>query len=184
MTSLNKTVTLRRADLAVRSLETPVPSSDVAWRNTGAMTMRTNHQLEAERSRRSKHVAAPKDEPTLRQHDVMDALVAACALVAYADGKADVSERNRLLGLMRRIPVLEGFSRDDLAEEFARQERAFAFDPVHARDRALEAVAALRPNANEARALIRSCEEIVRADGVAHPLENAALRSIITALDH
>jgi tellurite resistance protein TerB len=143
--------------------------------------MRHSNHVEAERS---KHVPAPKDEPTLRQQDVMDALVAACALVAFADGKADVSERNRLLGLMRRIPLLEGFSRDDLAEEFLRHERAFVFDAAHARERALEIIKALRPNANEARALIRSCEEIVRADGVTHPLENAALRSIITALDH
>lgn len=144
--------------------------------------MPNSNQLEAARSKHSKHVPSPKDEPTLRQHDVMDAVVAACALVAYADGKADTSERNRLLGLMRRVPLLEGFSRQDLDEEFSRHERAFAVDPVHARERALETVAALRPNANEARALVRSCEEIVRADGIAHPLENAALRSIISAL--
>lgn len=142
----------------------------------------SSNQLETGRSKRSRHPIAPKDEPTLRQQDVLDALVAACAIVAYADGKADASERNRLLGLMRRIPLLEGFSRDDLADEFMRHERAFASDPAHARERALATIAALRANANEARALLRSCEEIARADGVAHPLEQAAMRSIIRAL--
>lgn len=141
--------------------------------------MTNSKQLESERS---KHVLAPKDEPTLRQHDAMDAFVAACAIVVYADGRADASERNKLLGLMRRIPLLEGFSRDDLADEFMRHEQAFALDAVHARKRALATIAAFRANANEARALLRSCEEIVRADGVAHPLEHAAMRSIIHAL--
>ena len=139
-------------------------------------------KVEAERGKRSKNVPAPKDEPTLRQQDMMDALVAACAIVAYADGKADDSERNKLLGLMRRVPLLEGFSRDDLADEFMRHERAFASDPTHARERAHETIATFRANANEARALLRSCEEIARADGVVHPLEHAAMRSIIHAL--
>ncbi|MDX2073012.1 MAG: tellurite resistance TerB family protein [Alphaproteobacteria bacterium] len=144
--------------------------------------MPNSNKLEAERSKRSKYALAPKDEPTLRQNDMMEALVAACAMVAYADGNADAAERNRLLGLMRRIPLLEGFSRDDLAEEFLRQEQAFAVDPEDARDRALAAIAAARPNAHEARAVLRSCEEIIRADGIAHPLEHAAVRSIIHAL--
>ena len=137
---------------------------------------------EAERGKRSRYVPAPKDEPTLRQQDMMDALVAACAIVAYADGKVTDSERSKLLGLMRRVPLLEGFSRDDLADEFMRHERAFALDPALARERAFETIATFRANGAEARALLRSCDEIVRADGVAHPLEHAAMRSIIHTL--
>jgi tellurite resistance protein len=149
----------------------------------GTTTMPNSKQLEAERGKQSRNVPAPKDEPTVRQNELMDAMVAACAIVAYADGKADEQERRRLLGLMRRIPLLEGFSRDDLADEFMRHERAFAADPDLARDQALEAIKALRPNANEVRALLRSCMEIVEADGVAHPLEHAALRTIILAFE-
>jgi tellurite resistance protein len=140
-------------------------------------------QLENERGKQSRHVPRPKDEPTLRQNELLDAMVAACAVIAYADGNADVQERRRLLGLMRRIPMLEGFSRDDLADEFAVHERAFAIDPARARQKALEAIAALRPNADEARALVKSCEEIMRADGIAHPLEHVALRAITRTLE-
>jgi tellurium resistance protein TerD len=136
--------------------------------------MRSAHKLD---------VRNAKDEPTVRQQDLLDALVAACAVVAYADGQADECERRRLVGMMRRIPLLEGFSRDDLAEEFARHERAFENDPVHARERALAAVAALRPNTTEMRILLRSCDEILLADGVAHPQEYEALSSIGRALE-
>lgn len=123
-----------------------------------------------------------KDEPTVRQQDLLDALVAACAVVAYADGEADERERRRLLGMMRRIPLLAGFSSDDLADEFARHERAFESDPVDARERALAAIAALKPNTAEMRILLKSCDEILMADGVAHPLEYEALSSIGHAL--
>ena len=148
----------------------------------GENTMDYRSQLENDRGKRSRHVLQPKDEPTLRQNELLDATVAACAIMAYADGNADEQERKRLLGLMRRIPLLEGFSRDDLADEFSMHERAFAIDHDAAMQKALESIAALRPNADESRALIKSCEEIMRADGVAHPLEHVALRSIMGAL--
>ena len=124
-----------------------------------------------------------KGEPTARQHDLLDALVAACAIVAYADGRADERERHRLLGMMRRIPLLEGFSRDDLAEEFSRHERAFEADPRQARERALATIAALKPNTTEMRTLLNSCDDILRADGIAHPLEYEALSAIGRALE-
>lgn len=139
-------------------------------------------QLENERGKRVRHVTEPKDEPTLRQNELLDAMVAACAIIAYADGNADEQERRRLLGLMRRIPLLEGFSRDDLADEFSVHEQAFDMDPVRARQAALRTIASLQPNAAEMRALLKSCEEVIRADGVAHPLEHEALRTIMRAL--
>lgn len=139
-------------------------------------------RMENERGKRVRHVPEPKDEPTLRQNELLDAMVAACAIIAYADGNADERERRRLLGLMRRIPLLEGFSRDDLAAEFALHEEAFERDPESATQTALKTIAALRPKGDEMRALLKSCEEIIRADGVAHPLEQAALQTIMRTL--
>jgi tellurite resistance protein TerB len=139
--------------------------------------------MEKERGKRVRHVPEPKDEPTLRQSELLDAMVAACAIIAYADGNADEQERRRLLGLMRRIPLLEGFARDDLAYEFALHEQAFELDPASAKQTALQTIAALRPSGDEFRALLKSCEEIIRADGIAHPLEQDALRTIMRALE-
>jgi tellurite resistance protein len=135
------------------------------------------------RSAHNHDIRKAKAEPTVRQQDLLDALVAACAIVAYADGRADDRERRRLLGMMRRIPLLEGFSRDDLAEEFARHERAFEADPAQAREQALATIATLKPNTTEMRTLLSSCDDILRADGVAHPLEYEALSAIGRALD-
>lgn len=140
-------------------------------------------RLENGRGKRVRHVPEPKDEPTLRQSELLEAMVAACAIIAYADGNADEDERRRLLSLMRRIPLLEGFARNDLAYEFALHEQAFELDSESATQTALKTIAALRPNGDEIRALLKSCEEIIQADGVAHPQEHEALRTIIRALE-
>jgi tellurite resistance protein len=140
-------------------------------------------QMDNERGKRVRRMPEPKDEPTLRQNELLDAMVAACAIIAYADGNADQQERRRLLGLMRRIRLLEGFSPDDLAGEFALHEQAFERDPESATQTALKTIAALRPKGDEIRALLKSCEEIMQADGVAHPLEQDALRSIMRELE-
>lgn len=124
-----------------------------------------------------------RDEPTARQQEMLDALVAACALIAYADGEADEAERRKLLGMMRRLPLLEGFSRDDLADEFGRYERAFEEDADRARAQALATIEGLKPNTPEIRVLLRACDEILHADGVAHPLEYETLSVIGRALD-
>jgi tellurite resistance protein TerB len=139
--------------------------------------------MENGRGKRVRHVPNPKDEPTHRQSELLEAIVAACAIIAYADGNADEDERRRLLSLMRRIPLLEGFARNDLAYEFALHEQAFELDPESATQTALKTIAALRPNGDEIRALLKSCEEIIQADGVAHPQEHEALRTITRALE-
>jgi tellurite resistance protein len=132
---------------------------------------------------RETHARRDRGEPTLRQHDVLDALVAACALVAFADGKADAAERRKLIGMMRRLPTLEGFSKEDLDDEFSRNVQAFEEDVAQARETALAKVRALCPNEVEMRMLLRACDEIVHADGVALPQEYEALSSVGRALD-
>jgi hypothetical protein len=39
-------------------------------------------QPDNERGKRVRHVPAPKDEPTLRQSELLDAMVAACAMTS------------------------------------------------------------------------------------------------------
>ena len=52
-----------------------------------------------------------------RSSQFMEALVAAYALVAHADGEVAPAERRRLMSLVRSEPLLASFSRMDIAEE-------------------------------------------------------------------
>ena len=123
-----------------------------------------------------------RGEPTHHQQELMETVVAACAIIAHADGHADLSERRKLLAMMRRVPPLAGFSREDLDHEFAMHELAFATDPDEARDHAMKLVGMSPMHKTEVQMVMRACQEVLEADGILHPLEYAALHEIGSAL--
>ena len=115
---------------------------------------------------------------TAGREDLMDATIAACALVAHADGSIDPRERRRVLQLMRALPVFEGFSKAVVTSEFARQERAFEYDPSDARNMALASVAVLGATPSIARLILSSCQHVLEADGIRHPAEYNVLHEL------
>lgn len=108
----------------------------------------------------------------------MEAMVAACAIVAHADGTVSAEERRRVVQLMQALPDFAGFSREAVAAEFLRHEIAFAQDPSGARTDALEAIRSMRPNPTRIRMLLAACQHVLEADGVHHPAEYEALHDI------
>lgn len=124
-----------------------------------------------------------KGEPTIHQHDVMETVVAACAIIAHADGHADLAERRKLLGMVRRVPPLAGFSREDLDHEFGMHELAFQSDPDEARSHALMLIALSSMHKSEVGLVLRACQEVLEADGIFHPLEYEALSEVRAVLN-
>lgn len=108
----------------------------------------------------------------------MEAFVAACALIAHADGELARPERRRLFTAARNEPRLAPFSHEDIAEEFAGHVANYAFDPELANEFAIEKIAPLRGRTREAHAIVDSCRQVLVADGVAHPAEYRALDKI------
>jgi tellurite resistance protein len=70
----------------------------------------------------------------------MEAVVAAYALVAHADGDVSPTERRRLMMIARTEPRLELFSREEIAEEFAVHEANYELDVEVATEIAYEKV--------------------------------------------
>jgi tellurite resistance protein len=116
------------------------------------------------------------------QEDLLEAMIAACALIAFADGSLHASERKRVLQLFRAIPEFDGFSSERVADEFSWYELAFEDNPEMARANALQVVEALKPHVAEARMLLSACQHVLEADGVYHPSEYQALHDIGKAL--
>jgi tellurite resistance protein len=123
-----------------------------------------------------------REAATAGREDLMEAMIAACAIIAHADGSVAAAERRRVLQLMRALPEFSGFPSAAVAEEFASHERAFAYDAVAARDKALIALATLRPHIQQTRMLLSACVQVLEADGVHHPQEYAELHAIGKAL--
>jgi len=110
-----------------------------------------------------------------QDEEAMQALVAACAFMAVADGQVQLVERDELLNFVNREGLVPPTSRCDIGEMFdsrVRQlESARSFDAVPG---------ALRPLAGSplASAVVRCAERIAAADRDLHPSEVDALRFI------
>ena len=110
-----------------------------------------------------------------QDEEAMQALVAACAFMAVADGQVQLVERDELLNFVNREGLVPPTSRCDIGEMFDSRvrelESARSFDGV---------TGALRPLAGSplASAVVRYAERIAAADRDLHPSEVDALRFI------
>lgn len=114
--------------------------------------------------------------------ELMEAFVAAYALMAHADGEVAAAERRRIFAILRETPAMSVFSRADLAEEVATHEANFRYDPELAQQIARERLIPLAGNRRAAARIVAACRELIPADGVAHPAEYRALDEIKAVL--
>jgi tellurite resistance protein len=119
-----------------------------------------------------------EEQLAFQSSDFMEAVVAAYALVAHADGDVSPSERRRLMLIARTEPRLSAFSRNEIAEEFAIHEANYELDVEVATEIAYEKVELMNGRAEEARAVIDACRLAIVADGTLHPSEFSMLQRI------
>ena len=116
--------------------------------------------------------------------ELMEGLIAACALMAHADGEIAGAERRRMFTILREHPAMTAFSRHDLAEEIATHEANFRYDPELAQQMAREKLLPLVGDQRAATRIVAACRALIRADGVEHPAEYRALAEIRELLEH
>lgn len=136
----------------------------------------SNRQKMADRESRQSEAAQAGNE------DLLEAMIAACAIIAHADGAVGPTERRRIFQLMRALPNFAAFPSDIVAREFARHEHAFSDQPEVGRRNALEVIARLKPHTGETQLLLSACATVLEADGVYHPQEYAELSAIAKIL--
>jgi tellurite resistance protein len=110
--------------------------------------------------------------------EFIEALVAACAIIAHADGEVAASERRSFVAITRSEPSLRALSADRLLQEFEAHERNFRRDPELAREIAVGKLKPIRKRRRAAHAIVEACRLVIPADGVAHPAEFRALAKI------
>lgn len=94
----------------------------------------------------------------------LEAVVSACALVAYADGWVTPEERDRLLGIIRTTRALSVFPSEDVVQSFEEVTALFDRDPEQAEAQALERVAAIAGQLGRSRLLVTACCVVAMAD--------------------
>ena len=128
------------------------------------------------------HDATPASmavEAALSRHgDFMEAMLAAGAIMAHADGEMAGAERRKILALVRENPVLSIFSREAIVEEMSTHEANYRLDPEVAHLLAREKLVRVAEDRRLAHLILNACRAILAADGIAHPSEYRALAEI------
>ena len=100
-----------------------------------------------------------------RNKEMMEGIVAGCALVAYADGSASSAEKQKMLGFIKQSETLKVFETDDVIKTFEKYIGKFEFDHGIGRGEALAAIVKMKTKPDQAQLLVRVCIAIGGSDG-------------------
>lgn len=117
-----------------------------------------------------------------KNKDFHTAVVAACALIAYADGEVSADEKKKMTGFMQVNDAMKIFDLNKTIEIFNKFIQQMEFDLDIGRSEALTAIAKLSGRTAEARTVVRLACAIGAADGDFDDSEKAAVRSICNEL--
>lgn len=123
---------------------------------------------------------AEVEEPNAEE--ILESVMAACALIAYADGRVTPEERLRMLSVIPRFTALRYFSDSELSGAFEAATGWFEAAPADGKVRALEAIGRVRRHQGCRVPLLRACHAIATADRRFDRREREALADICGAL--
>jgi len=136
-----------------------------------------------DRTERRRASVQPDDVWTYGDVVQMDAIVAACALVAQADGWVTPQERNRTTERMSRSPNVRFFGLHEVIVGFEALNMRFDRDLDDGEAMAEAAISRLRGQPGPSRLLIETACSVAEADGGFDAEERAALLRICELLD-
>ena len=113
-----------------------------------------------------------------KSQDVMDAVVAACALVGMADGRLDASERQKMLEFVNQSEELRVFDTNKVVQRFNFFVQRIERDQIIGRAEAFKALGKIRSKPEIARLVARYCIAIGYADGHFDENEQQMVRDI------
>ncbi|WP_339259077.1 tellurite resistance TerB family protein [Paenibacillus sp. FSL R5-0749] len=117
-----------------------------------------------------------------KNKDFMDAVVAGCALVAFADGSVDASEKNKMAGYINLSQELKVFDMAVVIERFNHYVNNFEFSPEIGKQEALKAIAKFKSKPEVGRVIVGVCSAIGAADGNFDDQERRVVAEICTVL--
>jgi tellurite resistance protein TerB len=114
--------------------------------------------------------------------DFHEAVVAACAMIAVADGEITSDEKKKMMGFMGMNKAMKVFDKNKTIKLFEKYAEQLEFDIDLGRSEALSVIGKLNGKANESRAVVRLACAIGAADGDFDADEKAAVRKICQEL--
>jgi tellurite resistance protein TerB len=112
-----------------------------------------------------------------------EAIVAACSVIAVADGTISKEEKAKMMGFMDMNETMKLFDKNKTIQIFSKYSEQMDFDVDLGRNEALSVIGKLAGKPNEARAIMRLACAIGAADGDFDADEKAAARQICQTLN-
>ncbi|WP_445493084.1 TerD family protein [Niallia sp. 03133] len=110
--------------------------------------------------------------------DVLDAVVAACALVGMADGRLDPSEERKMMEFIHQSEELRVFDTNKVQQQFNQFVRKIEYDQIIGRAECFKALGKVRSKPEIARLVARYCIAVGYADGHFDPREKQVVMEI------
>lgn len=117
-----------------------------------------------------------------KNKDLLEAICAACAIVANADGNISDSEKQKMAGYLGRSQDLKVFNMSEVIDRFNHYVANYDFDIVIGKQEALRAISKIKSKPEVGRVLIGVCCAIGTADGDFDENEKIAVREICNVL--
>ncbi|WCK55580.1 TerD family protein [Aneurinibacillus sp. Ricciae_BoGa-3] len=114
--------------------------------------------------------------------DMLDAVVAGCALVASADGVISQVEKQKMVEVIQQVEELRAFDMAKVIDRFNHFTGNFQSDPMLAKAEAMRAVGKIKGKPDAARLVVRLCCAIGMADGSFDPQEKQIVSEICREL--
>ncbi|CAM4147651.1 tellurite resistance TerB family protein [Saccharibacillus endophyticus] len=118
-----------------------------------------------------------------KNKDLMDAIVAGCAIVSVADGTIDATEKQKMAGYIGRNEQLKVFNMSEVIDRFNHFAGNMEFDVMVGKQEALRTIAKFKSKPEVGRVIVGVCCAIGAADGDFDELEKAAVRDICNVLN-
>lgn len=116
-----------------------------------------------------------------KSKDLLEAVVAGCALVAYADGNVSSEEKQKMMRYLQTSDQLKVFESGDVIKIFHKYVEKFDFDVAIGTGEVMQAVGKFRGKP-QGQLVIRVCCAIGAADGDFDEKERAVVRSMCSEL--
>ena len=117
-----------------------------------------------------------------RNRPFLEATMAACALVAYADEDVSLSERFQIDQVLERLDRLKIFDPHDGVNFFNEVVEKLKDAPEEASETALRRIAGFAGDPESARMLVRVCHAVSWADGDVSEAERARIDEVCSVL--
>ncbi|MGH0004833.1 tellurite resistance TerB family protein [Pseudovibrio ascidiaceicola] len=131
----------------------------------------------------SARAALSAEVSKFRNQTFLDAVIAACAMIAAADGNVSSDEKQKMVAFLKRSDELKHFDTTKVIASFNKFIEGFEFDQIIGRGEALKAIAQLKGKDDQARLLVRVACAIGASDGDFDDDEKATVRDICKELN-